>query len=379
MNLTIFTGLVNNAALLFTIALLYDLLEIKTQEKRSLIRQYLAGLIIGIAGIVIMLNPLDFGNGVIFDTRSVLLCVAGLFFGPVPTVTSMLMVSAFRIYMGGGGLWMGVGVIISSGSIGLVWRHFRNTKKDDPSVGELYLFGLVVHMVMVLWMFILPKNVITAAFAKIAPPVMIIYPLATAVIGKLIINRKKRIQVRDELGKSEEKFRNLFHYHSAVKLLIDPDTGDITDANLAAEKFYGWKVEELKQMHIQDINTIPPDQIKLEIEKVRSSQRTHFEFQHRLADGSVRDVEVYSSRVLVDNKIYLHSIVHDITDRRLAENALLKSKERLNFALHMSKTGGWEMDLTALTITCTREFDRIFGYDYSTITWSYKTFMDHIF
>jgi len=137
----------------------------------------------------------------------------------------------------------------------------------------------------------------------------------------------QRKQVEQELHDSEQLFRNLFEKHSAVKLLIDPDTGQIIDANNAAVSFYGWSREELENMRIQDINTLPEDEVKQEMEKVRRGQRVHFEFRHRRADGSVRDVEVFSSKIEFKGKDLLHSVIHDITDRKSAETKLLDSEE----------------------------------------------------
>lgn len=127
-----------------------------------------------------------------------------------------------------------------------------------------------------------------------------------------------------KLKESEEKFRSIFEAHSAVETLIDFDTGNIVDANIAASEFYGWKIEELKSMHISEINTLSFDKIKKEIEKVRKGEKTFFNFQHRLADKSVRDVEVYSSRINISNKDYLHSIIHDVTHKKKIEKELQK-------------------------------------------------------
>jgi len=41
------------------------------------------------------------------------------------------------------------------------------------------------------------------------------------------------------LEESETLFRKLFQAHAAVKIIIDPDTGNIVDANRAAEEYYG--------------------------------------------------------------------------------------------------------------------------------------------
>ena len=132
---------------------------------------------------------------------------------------------------------------------------------------------------------------------------------------------------------SETLFRKLFEDHAAVKLIIDPDTGNIIDANKAAAVFYGWSREQLKQMKIQEINTLSPEEVKKEMEKARTKKKIHFEFRHRRVDSSVRDVDVFSSKVEVKGKDLLHSIIHDITDRKLAEEQLRKSLEQLRRAM----------------------------------------------
>jgi PAS domain S-box-containing protein len=128
------------------------------------------------------------------------------------------------------------------------------------------------------------------------------------------------------LSENEEKFRRLFEDHAAVKLLIDPDSGEIIDANLAAADFYGWSCEELKQMKVEHLNTLPPGEVIKNMESVRAQKRTHFEFRHRRKDGSIRDVEVFSSKIEIGNRVLLHSIIHDITKRKLAEVELIEAK-----------------------------------------------------
>lgn len=145
--------------------------------------------------------------------------------------------------------------------------------------------------------------------------------------------RQDRRAVTESLRRNEELFRKLFEDHTAVKLLIDPDTGNIVNANEAAATFYGWSRERLKEMKMQEINTLPPEDIKQAMEEVRAQQRTHFEFRHRRADGSIRDVEVFNSKIDFDNKDLLHAIVHDITDRKLAEEKLGETLESLRKAV----------------------------------------------
>ncbi|EHQ36217.1 hybrid sensor histidine kinase/response regulator [Methanoplanus limicola] len=139
-----------------------------------------------------------------------------------------------------------------------------------------------------------------------------------------------RRQAERALRESEAHFRDLFRNHAAVKMVIDPKDGRITDANPAAVKFYGWSEEELKRMRIHDINTLTPEEIDREIKRATEEGKIHFEFRHRRADGSVRDVDVYSTKITINKKTLLYSIIHDITERKQAESALIRTNRQLN-------------------------------------------------
>jgi len=154
------------------------------------------------------------------------------------------------------------------------------------------------------------------------------YFLSLAKVRTLLKEEAKRKEAEKVLKESEEKFRKIFEDHSAVKLLIDPDTEEIIDANRAAAIFYGWSRDELRHMKINQINTLKAENIKKNLDNVKSHHKTQFEFRHRLKDGSIRDVEVFSSSIKIGEKVLLHSIVHDITNRKRAEADLIKSKEK---------------------------------------------------
>ena len=138
-----------------------------------------------------------------------------------------------------------------------------------------------------------------------------------------------RKRAETELQESEELFRSTFENHSAIKLLIDPNTGNILEANQSAANYYGWSKEQLRKMNIQDINTLTPEEVKSEIEKVRGPHRNYFEFHHRRADGSIRDVAVFCSIITTKGKDIIHSIIHDITEQKQAEEEKQKLQEEL--------------------------------------------------
>jgi len=140
--------------------------------------------------------------------------------------------------------------------------------------------------------------------------------------------KAKRKEAEETLLKSEEKFRRLFEDHLAIKLLIDPISGAIVDANKSASDYYGWTRDELKGKIISEINMLSPDEIKVNIENVISQKKNKFEFKHRLKNGSVRDVEVISSVIEIEEQKMLHSIIFDISYRKQVEGALIQAKEK---------------------------------------------------
>jgi PAS domain S-box-containing protein len=145
-------------------------------------------------------------------------------------------------------------------------------------------------------------------------------------VRNVLKEEAKRKKAEKTLQESEEKFRRIFEDHSAIKLIID-DLGNIVDANPSAAAYYGWSRTELQLMNISQINTSSLEVIKNSIEKILSQKRTQFEFRHKLKDGSIRDVEVFASKIKVGNKELVHSIIHDITERKVVEKELIKAKE----------------------------------------------------
>jgi len=129
------------------------------------------------------------------------------------------------------------------------------------------------------------------------------------------------IRALEDLGHDEQHLY-LFENKHTVMFLIDPKTGKILDANPAAELFYGYDRAKLLEMNISDINILNDSEVKMEMERARSEERNYFNFRHRLSNGEVRDVEVYSDPVNINGNDCLFSVIHDITRRKQVESTL---------------------------------------------------------
>jgi diguanylate cyclase (GGDEF)-like protein/PAS domain S-box-containing protein len=115
-------------------------------------------------------------------------------------------------------------------------------------------------------------------------------------------------------------FEEIFNQHKSVMLIIHPITGDIYYANQSAADFYGYSLEVLLEMKIDQINTLSPNEVAAERLKALEEERNFFIFKHRLANGDIKTVHVYSYPITINEETYLFSIIVDQTDYLLQQN-----------------------------------------------------------
>jgi len=133
-------------------------------------------------------------------------------------------------------------------------------------------------------------------------------------------------------------YESLFKHSYSIMLIIDPETGQILDANLAALKFYQYSEKEILAMKMSDINTLSEKEIQSEMENARLNKRNYFNFRHRLKTGGIRDVEVYSGPIEFQDKKVLYSIVHDISDKKLSQETLKKSESTIRAMINATRS-----------------------------------------
>ena len=202
-------SLLQNTALLLALALLFDLSAVRWHAKKFKLAQISIGLLLGGMGVVLILTPWVFTPGIIFDTRSILLGISGLFFGIIPTLIAMMITALFRLYQGGPGAQMGVAVIFSTGILGLLWRQLRKKPLVNLTAWELYIFGIVIHIAMLFCALLLPQDIVWVIIRQIVLPLLIIYPLATTFLGLIFVNQLKRNKASIDLATNEIQLKSL--------------------------------------------------------------------------------------------------------------------------------------------------------------------------
>ena len=316
------------------LALIYDAFAMSKPGEKSALEQIPLGIILGGIGIAIMMNPWEFLPGIIFDTRSVLLCVTGFFFGTVPTLVTIVLSSGYRFIIGGSGVWTGVAVIITSGVIGLAWRYWQKNDLEVVSIGNLYALGMVTHIFMLLWMLTLPRSVAFEVLSKISIPILLVFPLATVLLGKLMINRLHRINSTIALKESEKKYRNLVGSLQEGIWVIDIDSLT-TFVNPPLANILGYTVEEMVGRHL--FSFMDEQYVEIAKQKLKHRQKgiaEQHEFEFLRKDGTSVNVIMVTQPIKDDNGNYSGAIagVIDITERKRAE----KERERLLTAIEQT-------------------------------------------
>lgn len=334
MNSDFFQSIINNVAILLVLALLNQLRH--QYFKKTGKSAYIEGVIAGLIGVAIMMNPLVFREGLVFDTRSILLSLLTLFF-PMPTALIAAGITfIYRIIMGGVGMFTGVLVIVVVTGFGYLWRRFAFEKTFMNRATELYVFGVLVHFLMLLCMFTLPKNLAAEILSTLGSSILFIYPIGTLILGLLFYQIRDIDETTTKIFANEEVYRGIFENNHAIMLLIDPQTGEIEDANSAALSFYGYPKETLLGMKINQINTLSAEEIKEEMQRSIRAEKNYFEFKHRRANGKISDVEVHSGNVQIKGKTLLYSIIHDVSQKVSFQNAVQERDRLLRAMLNHS-------------------------------------------
>jgi PAS domain S-box-containing protein len=155
-------------------------------------------------------------------------------------------------------------------------------------------------------------------------------PIGFLAIGILLIGftsallntRRKAIAIgllKDTLVESEERYRSLFDRSQVAKLLADPESLAIVEANHAACSFYGYDSDEITALTLADIDpSLSPDRTGPSA-KGANDHRRHELSKHRLANGSWRDVEILSNPIRLGGRSLVYYAVLDISERMRAE------------------------------------------------------------
>ncbi|HSW35598.1 MAG TPA: diguanylate cyclase [Candidatus Limnocylindrales bacterium] len=330
-----FLVLVQNTALLVALIAVYTVFHRRVGGKSS---YYLiiSGLLFGALAIFGIMMPFTFAPGVIFDGRSLVLSLAGLFGGPVTGMVAAILAAAYRMWLGGAGSLVGAGVSFLSVLFGIIFYSLRRRYPRIITPLSLLGFGFVVHLAVLALFIGIPGMSYLDVINHLALPVLLIYPPATVMIGFLFLDHESRLAAEEKTRLNELRNRALvnaipdamFRY-SREGVFLDAEIKD--DRLLYPKVSTLYRKKQLVDQKIQDV--MPPDIANLTLAAIDKAIETRafqvLEYSY-LVEGELRYKE---ARLVSTGTNEVVAIVRDITESKRIE------AELRFLSLHDSLTG----------------------------------------
>jgi PAS domain S-box-containing protein len=366
-----FSNLLFNAVILAAMGFLYTRM-FRFLRRHEVLKKVFDGLLFGLIAVAVMSAPTYFSPGISFDTRSIIVSIAGFFGGPFPAFITMLSAIVCRLIQGGIGTVPGIIVIIASGMLGISYYLLR--KKYPTAIKPLYLyfFGLLVHVTMLLCMFLFPYDIALSILRAITIPVIVLYPLVSFIIISLMLDKEARIIAEDNLRERENLYSSLLNNLSTGIMIHSPDK-KVIFANPKAYKLLGLLEKDL-------INKKPEELIKLFVcENGIAMNKNEYPVNMVLAElepiteyiVGIKHRNKKITWVLVnafpefDSKKKLKQIVltfTDITKNKLIQKDIEEKEENLRITLNSIGDGVIATDTNTRIVRMNPEAERITGW-----------------
>jgi len=342
---------------------------ITQKTMRPRVYQLLSGLIFGALGIAVMMTVQTSSIGIRFDTRSVILCVAGVVGGPVIAGVAAMLCALYWLLFGGVGVLVGICVIAQSACFGSVYYYLRRRNPRLNGALPLWAFGVLVQGSMLLLMLILTGGIDLQILTGISIPLLLLFPISIMIICRIFFEFQDKRKSEDALRQSEQNYRELVELGGSIIVRWKLD-GTITFVNKNTLILFGFSREELLGQSLLRI-MFPENEAAEEITHMmvryvidNSDNCITHEREHVRSDGSRVWVN-WTGRGLRDSSgavVEILSIGFDCTERKQAEANFLKSEEQNRIIVETVNEGIWFLDCTFSTIFTNPKICELLGY-----------------
>jgi PAS domain S-box-containing protein len=192
-----------------------------------------------------------------------------------------------------------------------------------------------------------------------------------------VVERTRQLTtVNDNLQRSEAYLAEAQRLSHTGSFGWRPSTGEIIWSEETLRIFqYDRETKPTVELILQRVHPEDAALVKQTIERVSQNRKT-FDFEHRLMmpDGSLKYVRVvgHPSKNDESGDFEFVGAVTDITDRKRADEALMRSEGYLAQAQRLTQSGSWAWNVHTGARFWSQETFRIFGYDFEKMkpTWS---------
>lgn len=199
-----FAKIVQNIALLVVLVFLEQEI-IRLWRPSSRAAKILSGLLFGGLAVASMMTPLQLAPGYIFDARAVPLAAAGLFGGPVAAFVSAAVAVTYRVAIGGVGAPVGALTIVLSSLAGVVAGRLDGGSGRMKTLAGLLGLGFAAQGLTLAAQVTFLGDQGMAAVRSLGPVLIVAIPFATAVAGRLLVEREHRALLEREVDEKTER------------------------------------------------------------------------------------------------------------------------------------------------------------------------------
>jgi PAS domain S-box-containing protein len=173
----------------------------------------------------------------------------------------------------------------------------------------------------------------------------------------------ERMQMQEAIKTNEQKFRSLFE-QSGDGLAVHDANGNIVSVNRALCDLFGYTKEEFCKMSISDSHPSAPQIVAKGMDAFKQlKQKGHvkFETEFKTKSGDILFGKVTASQVDIGYEKIYFSIFRDITERKLAEEALRESENIFSLFMEHCPIYVFFKDENTRSIRLSKNYEQMLG------------------
>lgn len=314
-----------NVLMLFAVVVAYSISNYEVRTER-LLSKIAIGLVIGSIGIIILLNPFLYREGIMFDTRTVLLSLTAFYFSIETAIIASLITIGLRIHLGGSGVLFAIIIILTSIISGYIFKKIF--KKYNFK--NIFLKNLIVGISANIIILLLPLF-INETFNDLIGVFLIyltLFPIITVLLGYLVEHHKTRL-LYNRLENAQMKFlqSSIDNYKTLFVFAVDKSFNYLTFNMFYKELMYNYYNQTIK---VGDnlLKVVEKDELTTKILKegiLKALNGEVFNNEYNIDKFGTQSFKNHYYPIYENNKVVGATIyITNITDIRNYEQTILR-------------------------------------------------------